>query len=72
MAHSDQRSIALAFELGLEIIISLVLPVLLGVYLDKKMNISPWGTIGCTLFAIACAFGVLYRFGVKTRWDSKK
>ena len=72
MKDSNVRSIAYAFELGLEIVISLVLPILLGIYLDKKFDISPWGIIICTLFAIACAFGVLFRFGVKTRWDIKK
>lgn len=72
MNGSDRRSIAYALELGLEIVISLVAPVLLGVYIDKKMNISPFGTICFTILAIGCAFGILYRFGVKTRWDLKK
>ena len=62
---NNQKSIAFAIELAFEIVISICLPLFLGIYLNNKLSINPWGILGGALLGIACAFTILFRFGVK-------
>ena len=61
----NKSSIAFAIELAFEIVISICLPLFLGIFLNNKLGINPWGIIGGALLGVACAFTILFRFGVK-------
>ncbi len=52
---------------GLEMGVAVGLGVLLGVWLDKKLGIQPWGTLGGLLLGIATGFRGLFR--AATEWS---
>jgi F0F1-type ATP synthase assembly protein I len=49
---------------GIEMAVSMVLPVLLGVYLDRHFNVSPWGVLLGVFFGIAAVASRLYKLMV--------
>ena len=65
MDKEKGKMIAKSLELGFEIVVSLLLFILLGLYLDNKFNISPMGILGGIFFGIGSSFTILLRFGVK-------
>ena len=72
MDKEKNQLIARAMMLGSEIVISLLLFIFLGLYIDKKLDISPFGILGGVFFGIGTSFSILIRFGVNKKWDSKK
>lgn len=62
---NNQKSIVFAIELAFEIVLSLCIPLFLGIYLNNKLDINPLGILGGAFLGIACAFTILFRFGVK-------
>ena len=72
MDREKNQLIARAMMLGSEIVISLLLFIFLGLYIDKKFDISPIGILGGVFFGIGTSFSILIRFGVNKKWDSKK
>ena len=72
MDREKNQLIARAMMLGSEIVISLLLFIFLGLYIDKKFDISPIGILGGVFLGIGTSFSILIRFGVNKKWDSKK
>lgn len=67
MSNEKEKMIAKSLELGFEIVLSLLLFILLGLYLDKKFDISPIGILGGIFFGIGSSFTILLRFGVNKK-----
>lgn len=67
MDKERNRLIAKAMMLGSEIVISLLLFVFLGLYVDKKFDISPIGILGGVFFGIGTTFSILLKFGVNKK-----
>jgi len=72
MNKEKNQLIAKSFELGIEIVISLLLFIFLGVFIDKKFNISPIGILGGVFLGIGASFSILLKFGVNKKWVIKK
>lgn len=72
MDKERNRLIAKAMMLGSEIVISLLLFVFLGLYVDKKFDISPIGILGGVFFGIGTTFSILLKFGVNKKWALKR
>ncbi|MCC5926306.1 MAG: AtpZ/AtpI family protein [Bacteroidetes bacterium] len=47
--------------LGIQIAASMVMPLLLGVWLDKRYGSSPWFTLAGALFGIFSIFGIVLK-----------
>ena len=67
MDNEKSKMIVKSLELGFEIVISLLLFTLLGLYIDKKFDISPWGILGGVFFGISSSFAILFKFGVSKK-----
>ncbi len=67
MKNNKNTIIVNSLELGLEIVVSLLLFILVGIYCDNKFDISPIGVIVGVFLGIASTFAILYRFGVKNK-----
>jgi F0F1-type ATP synthase assembly protein I len=67
MDKERNRLIAKAMMLGSEIVISLFLFVFLGLYIDKKFDISPIGILGGVFLGIGTCFTILLKFGVNKK-----
>lgn len=50
------KQLAKAFSLGLEIACCIVLPVLIGHWLDEQFSLLPFGVMGGALIGAAAAF----------------
>jgi F0F1-type ATP synthase assembly protein I len=50
--------------LGMQIAASMVLPLLAGVWLDNKLETSPWFTLGGALFGILSIFGIILKIAL--------
>jgi F0F1-type ATP synthase assembly protein I len=50
--------------LGIQIAASMVLPLIGGVWLDKKLNSSPWFTLAGALFGIISIFGIILKIAL--------
>jgi len=67
MDNEKSKMIVKSLELGFEIVISLLLFTLLGLDIDKKFDISPWGILGGVFFGIGSSFAILFKFGVSKK-----
>ena len=67
MDKERNRLIAKAMMLGSEIVISLLLFIFIGLYVDKKFDISPVGILGGVFFGIGTTFSILFKFGVNKK-----
>ena len=52
-------------SLGSEIAAAMIVPLLIGVYLDKHYNTSPWGVIGGTIIGFLGVFNAVYRVVIR-------
>ncbi len=57
-------------SLGSEIAAAMIVPLLVGVYLDKHYNTNPWGVIGGIIIGFLGVFNAVYR--VMIRANKKK
>lgn len=56
------KAVGLGFSFGLSLAAEIyVIGIVVGGWLDSKLNSAPWCTIGGTLLAIAAAFWLLLR-----------
>ncbi len=55
--------------LGIEMAVSMALPVFLGIYLDRQFNSSPWGVLLGVFFGIAALASRLYKLTVVSEID---
>lgn len=58
--------------LGIQIAASMVMPLLLGVWLDKKFELFPWLTIGGALFGIVSIFAIVFKIAYTANEEQKK
>ena len=68
MDKEKNSLVAKSFVLGGEIVTSIFLSIFLGLYLDKKFDISPIGILGGVFLGIGASFAILLRFGVSKKW----
>lgn len=52
--------------LGIHIAATMVIPVVVGIYLDKRWNISPWGVIIGALTGFAATASIVIKLALKT------
>ena len=67
MDKEKNSLVAKSFVLGGEIVTSIFLSIFLGLYLDKKFDISPIGILGGVFLGIGASFAILLRFGVSKK-----
>ena len=67
MDKEKNSLVARAMALGGEIVTSIFLSIFLGLYLDKKFDISPIGILGGVFLGIGASFAILLRFGVSKK-----
>ena len=67
MDKEKNSQVARAFALGGEIVTSIFLSIFLGLFLDKKFDISPVGILGGVFLGIGASFTILLRFGVSKK-----
>lgn len=58
--------------LGIQIAASMVMPLLLGVWLDRKFNLSPWLTIVGAGFGIVSIFAIIFKIAYMSNENSKR
>ncbi len=58
--------------LGIQIAASMVMPLLLGVWLDKKFELFPWLTLGGAIFGIVSIFAIIFKIAYMANSDQKK
>ena len=59
-------------SLGLEIAASVALPVVLGIYIDRNYDSSPWGVLGGTLIGLVSMALKLYKIALRSDSGRKK
>lgn len=47
--------------LGIEMAVTMALPILLGVYIDRRFEVSPWGVLIGVLFGLLALISRLYK-----------
>ena len=59
------RTVAMLSTLGLTMVIATMIGLAIGVYLDSKLNTSPWLTIIFLLIGIAAGFNKVIQVAIK-------
>lgn len=59
--HRDWRPLALVTQVGLTIVVTLVLCLLLGLWIDNRFGTKPWATLVLTLVGIVAGSVSVYR-----------
>ncbi|HKJ34377.1 MAG TPA: AtpZ/AtpI family protein [Balneolales bacterium] len=54
-----------AIGLGSEIAAAMIVPVLIGYYIDQHFHISPWGILGGILFGFLGTFNAIYKVMIR-------
>ena len=57
--------------LGIQIAASMVMPLLLGVWLDRKFELTPWLTIVGAIFGIVSIFAIIFKIAYMANENSK-
>ncbi len=52
--------------LGTHIAASMIVPVVIGIYVDKKWNLSPWGVIIGALLGFGSMISIVIKLAAKT------
>ncbi len=52
--------------LGTHIAASMIIPVVIGIYVDKKWNLSPWGVIIGALVGFGSMISIVIKLAAKT------
>jgi F0F1-type ATP synthase assembly protein I len=55
------RKAAPYLNIGWSFVVPMVLGLLLGRYLDRRLEIAPWGTLACLLLGMAAGFLSFFR-----------
>ncbi|MCH8494070.1 MAG: AtpZ/AtpI family protein [Balneolales bacterium] len=58
--------------LGIQIAASMVLPLLAGLWLDSKLDSSPWFTLAGAVFGILSIFGIILKIAITANKRSDK
>lgn len=58
--------------LGIQIAASMVMPLLLGVWLDRKFELTPWLTVIGAIFGIVSIFAIIFKIAYMANENSKK
>ncbi len=52
--------------LGIHIAASMIIPVVIGIYVDKRWDLSPWGVIVGALLGFGSLISIVIKLAVKT------
>jgi len=66
------RLLGLASTVGINFIISILIGFLIGHFLDRSFDTSPWLTIIFLILGIAAGFKYLFKIALKTSGDKDK
>ncbi len=66
----DIRKLAPYLTLGIQIMLTLLVPILAGVYVDQRYNWTPWGILAGVLLGFAGFFNLLWRTFILTSGKS--
>ena len=58
--------------LGIQIAASLLVPLLAGIWLDKKFDFFPWLTVAGALFGIVSIFAIIFKIAWLANEESEK
>lgn len=58
--------------LGIQIAASMIMPLLLGVWLDRKFELTPWLTIAGAVFGIVSIFAIIFKIAFIANEKSKR
>lgn len=58
--------------LGIQIAASMVLPLLAGLWLDSRLDTSPWFTLSGAIFGILSIFGIILKIAITANKRSDK
>ncbi len=67
----DIRKLAPYLTLGIQIMLTFVVPVVVGVFLDQRYDWTPWGVLTGILIGFAGFFNLLWRTFVLTSNKSR-
>jgi F0F1-type ATP synthase assembly protein I len=58
--------------LGIQIAGSLLVPLLVGMWLDRKFNLYPWLTVGGALFGIVSIFAIIFKIAFLANQETQR
>lgn len=54
-------------SLGAEIAAAMIVPLLVGTYIDKHYNTKPWGSLIGVLFGFLGVFNAIYKIAIRSK-----